>query len=157
MDANSDCEKCRSPHKINNRECQQGFPRRAMFVGFHARILSGHCKILCWIVFAFRWSRNPKWPGHPLGDLPFEGQGKQVADAPKRFGDGAYSRHPNVYQIWQRKAEGLAIASPALQANALENSGMLDGAAMARKRASGCVFVFTIRRSNSGRSLDAQI
>ena len=128
-----------------------------MYVGFHGRILSAHCQFPRWIVFTFGSQRNPKWPGHPPGDLRFEGRGKQVAGAPKSFGDGAYSRHSNVYQIWQRMAEGLAIASPALQANALANSGMLDGAAMARKRASGCVFVFTIRRSNSGRSLDAQI
>lgn len=41
------------------------------------------------------------------------------------------------HQIWHRMAEGLAIASPSLQSNARANSGMLDGAAMARKRANG--------------------
>ena len=128
-----------------------------MYAGFHDRILPAHYQFLRWIIFTFGSQRNPKWPGHPLGDLPFEGRGKQVAGAQKRFGDGAYTRHAIVYQIWQRMAGGLAIASPSLQANALANSGMLDGAAMARNCPSGCVFVFTIRRSNSGRSLDAQI
>src|SRR5580704_12002069 len=39
---------------------------------------------------------------------------------------------PNVHQIWQRIAEGLAIGSPSLQPNARANSGILEGAAMAR-------------------------
>ena len=54
-------------------------------------------------------------------------------------------------------AAGLTIALPSWHSNARPNSGMLDGAAMARKRDSGWGLVLTIRRSNSGRSLAAQI
>src|SRR5580700_5528229 len=71
--------------------------------------------------------------------------------------ENRYGSRSKAHQIWQRIADGLAIASPSLQPNARANSGMLDGGAMARKRPNGCGFVFTIRRSNSGRSLDAQI
>jgi len=63
----------------------------------------------------------------------------------------------DAHQIWQRMAAGRAIGSPSLQPNALANSSMFEGAAMARKRPSGCGLVFTMRRSNSGRSFEAQI
>ena len=48
------------------------------------------------------------------------------------------------------------IASPGLQPKAAANSGMFDGAPIARKRPSGCGLVFVCSLSNSGRPLVAQ-
>jgi hypothetical protein len=59
------------------------------------------------------------------------------------------------YQIWQRIAAGRTIGSPSLQSNACAKAGMLEGAAMARKRSTGCGLVFTSSRSNSGLSFAA--
>ena len=43
--ANANCEKCGSPHKIDNRESQQSLPRRAMGFGFHSGFLPARCQL----------------------------------------------------------------------------------------------------------------
>src|SRR5208282_2379872 len=44
LDANSNSQKCGSPHEINNRESQQGLPLWAMGGGFHGGFLPATCQ-----------------------------------------------------------------------------------------------------------------
>ncbi len=83
--------------------------------------------------------------------------GGRKETCPSRRGERQVAVRSFDYQIWQRMAEPRIMASPSWQSKAFANSGKFEGPAIARKRARGCVFVFTMSRSNSGRSLAAQI
>src|SRR6266508_3298724 len=66
-----------------------------------------------------------------------------------RYATRSRLRADSSYQIRQRSER--TIGSPALQPNAAANSGMFEGAPIARKRPSGWGFVLVCKRSNSGR------
>src|ERR1700688_2120700 len=77
MNANSDCEVCGPPDKINNRECQKGFPCGTMFHGFHTKFLHTKYQSYSRISLTFSLRRNPNWPSNSLEGRLFGIQCKQ--------------------------------------------------------------------------------
>src|ERR1700722_11350750 len=62
MDTDANGEERSSPHEINNREAQQGFPCWTMFCGLHERILSAVWQPHTHIAFCLGPRRDPIWP-----------------------------------------------------------------------------------------------
>lgn len=60
------------------------------------------------------------------------------------------------HQILQRSPGGRTMASPGWQSNAWANAGMLEGAAMARRKTMGWGSTVRSKRAYSGRMLPAQ-